>query len=248
MVHDTTVRKPAIRATSKIQKIDKANVDEKKPARRVVRRVVKKLVEPVTPLEDTETPITPAEFITTPGGTRKRREVTPETVDLAFDELCIFIDSEITRQRELKEKNGRTTPGGGLKFLRSSLKRTKQLQNDVRRVAKKKRATRQGSNNSGFMKEAPISDEMANFLGLETGISISRVDCTKRLHAYIIEHELQNPENRREIRPDRALAKLLKYNKKAVDQDGHGPLFYYTMQKLIQQHFIKGTPVVLGDK
>jgi len=202
-----------------------------------VRRVVKNPPEPVTPVEET---VISDEIITTPGGTRKRREVTPETVDEAFTELCNFIESEITRQRDVKEKNGgRATPGGGIKFLRSSLKRTKQLQSDVRRVARKKRATRQGNNNSGFMKEAPISNTMADFLGMEHGSAISRVECTKQLHAYIKEHDLQNPENRREIRPDRGLAKLLQYNKKPVDQGGHGPLFYYIMQKLIQQHFIK---------
>ena len=215
-----------------------ANTVEKKTVTRVVRKVVKK-AEPVTPVEETVEPETPAEEIVTPGGTRKRREVTPETVDDAFTELCEFIDTEIVRQRELKEKN---RAGGGIKFLRSALKRTKQLQNDVRRVARKKRATRQGNNNSGFMKQAPITNAMADFLGADHGSSMSRVECTKKLHAYIMEHELQNPENRREIRPDRALAKLLKYNKKSVEDGGHGPLFYYVMQKLIQQHFLRDTP------
>ena len=246
MVHEITVtRKP-----TRIRKTKQADAEtgEQKPVvRRVVRRIVKKPVELVTPIEP-ETPETPVEFITTPGGTRKRREVTPETVDGAFNELCAFIEAEIVRQRDLKEKNGgRATPGGGIKFLRSSLKRTKQLQNDVRRVAKKKRATRPGSSNSGFMKVAPISDEMAKFLGMESGSAMSRVECTRQLHAYIMKHGLQNPENRREIRPDRALSILLKHNKKAVDQGGHGPMFYYTIQKLIQQHFIKDTPAVIAD-
>jgi chromatin remodeling complex protein RSC6 len=226
----------------------KDSLNNSKPVvKRVIRRVVKKAPEPVTPVDDTEleteTPETPAEVIMTPGGTRKRREVTPETVDNAFIELCVYIEAEIGRQRDLKEKNGgRAPPGGSIKFLRSSLKRTKQLQGDVRRVARKKRATRQGNNNSGFLKKALITDAMADFLGVDHGTVMSRVDCTKRLHAYIIENDLQNPENRREIRPDNDLAKLLKHNKKSVDAGGHGPLFYYVMQKLIQQHFIKDTP------
>ncbi|KKM22526.1 hypothetical protein LCGC14_1624450 [marine sediment metagenome] len=241
----TRTRKPPARGSPE----KSVTTDGKKTVKRVVRRVVKKAPEPVTPVEETEieTPEapseTPSEVIITPGGTRKRREVTPETVDTAFTDLCEFIESEITRQRDLKEKNGgRAAPGGGIKFLRSALKRTKQLQGDVRRVARKKRATRQGNNNSGFMKEALISDVMADFLGVDRGSKMSRVECTKRLHAYIKEHDLQNPENRREIRPDRALAKLLKHNKKSVEAGGHGPLFYYVMQKLIQQHFIKETP------
>lgn len=209
-----------------------------KKVKRVVRKV-KKAAEPVTPVE----PETPSEVIVTPGGTRKRREVTPETVDAAFVDLCEFIDGEISRQRELREKNGGRAATGGIKFLRSALKRTKQLQGDVRRVARKKRTTRTGNKNSGFMKEAPITDEMADFLGVDRGSKMSRVACTKRLHAYITEHNLQNPENRREIQPDKKLAKLLHYNKKSKEAGGHGPLFYYVMQKLIQQHFIKETPV-----
>lgn len=193
--------------------------------------------EPVTPIELD----TPSEIIVTPGGTRKRRVVSPETINDAFAELTEMIETEITQQRELKDKNGGLTVpgGGGIKFLRSTLKRTKQLQGDVKRVSKKKRAVRQGGNKSGFMKEVPISDEMAKFLGVEKGSIMSRVECTKGLHAYIIEHDLQNPDNRREIKPDRKLATLLKYDKRPVESDGHGPLFYYVMQKLIQQHFIK---------
>ncbi len=223
-----------------------------KTIKRVVRRVVKKVPEPVTPVEEIvevteppETPETPAEIIVTPGGTRKRREVTPETVDQCFVDLCEFINGEIERQRELKDKNGgRPVPGGSIKFLRSALKRTKQLQGDVRRVAKKKRATRQGNNNSGFMKETPITDEMADFLDLEHGSKISRVACTKGLHAYIIEHDLQNPDNRREIVPNDALGDLLRHDERPINKEnpekgGDGPLYYYIMQKLIQQHFIK---------
>ncbi len=238
----TRTRKTATRGSPEKTPV---TVDSKKTVKRVVRRVIKKKPEPVTPVEETEsdTGETPSELITTPGGTRKRREVTPETVDASFLDFCEFIECEILRQRDLKEKNGgRTAPGGGIKFLRSALKKTKQLQGDVRRVARKKRATRQGNNNSGFMKEALISDEMADFLDLDHGSKISRVECTKGLHAYIMKHDLQNPENRREIRPNRPLANLLKHNKKSVDAGGHGPLFYYVMQKLIQQHFIKDTP------
>ena len=233
MVRGTTTTRNVEDAPQRQRKVvAKKPTANGKPVKRVIRRVVKKVPEPVTPIEVEDTP---SEIIVTPGGTRKRREVSPETVEEAFIELCAYIEGEISRQRDLKEKNGgRPAQGGSIKFLRSTLKRTKQLQGDVRRVARKKRATRQGNNNSGFMKPALISDEMADFLGVDHGTMMSRVGCTKQLHAYIKEHDLQNPENRREIRPDNALAVLLKH-----DRAEHGPLFYYVMQKLIQQHFIK---------
>lgn len=197
-------------------------------SKRVVRKVKKEDL-PVTPIEDVEP--TPS---ATPGGTRKRREVNLETVDAAFVDLCEYIEVEITRQRELKDQNGgRAAPGGNIKFLRSALKRTKQLQGDVHRVSrKKKQGPRKGNKNSGFLKEAPISDELADFFGRDHGSKMCRVDCTKEIHKYIMDNNLQNQENRRQIFPDKKLTKLLNYKEKE-----HGPLYYYTIQKLIQQHF-----------
>lgn len=210
----------------------------KKPVVKKVRKVKKvaaSVAEPETPVEALETP---SEVIETPGGTRKRRVVTPETVDTSLEELVKYITEEIERQRELKEKNGgRAVAGGNIKFLRTALKQTKQVQGDVRRVSRKKRTTRQGNQNSGFMKEVPISNELAKFIGEKAGTKMSRVDATKRLHSYIVDNNLQNPENRREIRPDNHLAKLLGYKAKE-----HGPLYYFVMQKLIQTHFTRETP------
>ena len=244
MTQTKTAKPKAVKSevVEKRVKVETSDTTEEKKAVRVVRRVVKK--EPVTPVGETpvgETPVgeTPAE---TPGGTRKRREVTAESVDETFTELVSNLEEEVVRQRDMKEKNPRFT-GSNIKALRSALKAVKQLQTDVRRIARKKRATRQGNNKSGFMKEAAISDAMADFLGVDHGSMMSRVECTKRLHAYILENNLQNPENRREIVADKGLTKLLKYNKKSVSEGGHGPLFYYVMQKLIQEHFIKDTPV-----
>jgi len=221
-----------------------------KKVTRVVRRVVKKVDKDVSPqaetpaVEDTpalsETPVTETPTVETPGGSRKRRDVTAESVDETFTQLCGQLEAEVTRQRDLKER--KSTNAVGVKFLRSTLKQLKQLQADVRKVAKKKRAARQGSNNSGFMKEARISDAMADFLGVPHGTSMSRVECTKQLHAYILKNNLQNPDNRREILADKALCKLLKHNKKSKEEGGDGPLYYFVMQRLIQQHFVKDTP------
>jgi len=82
-----------------------------------------------------------------------------------------------------------------------------------------------------FMKNVPISDALASFLDVEHGSVMSPVDCTKLIHSYIKEHNLQNPEHHQEIFPDCALKTLLQYNNKR-----HGPLFYYTMQKLLCRH------------
>ena len=182
--------------------------------------------EETTPIGDEE-----AEYTKTPGGTRKRREVTPESIAKNFEDLIIGLKGEIATQTENK-KQGK--PTGNTKFLRGALKTTEQLSKDV---LKKKKGARKGGNNSGFMQDAVISDAMATFLGVPQGTKMSRVECTKKLQLYILANSLQNPNNRRELLPDKKLTALLGYNKKPVEQGGHGPLYYYIIQKLIQQHF-----------
>lgn len=183
-------------------------------------------VEPTPTPAPEQTPLTVVEQ--TPGGTRTRRVVTPESMDSDFGAHIATLNNAIESHKG--NKNAREE----VKTLRVLLKQAKALQADTRKIVKKKRVNKQGAVNSGFKKPAAISDELANFLGLEPGCEISRTDCTKGLQAYIIENKLQNPKDRREIMADRSLAKLLNYNPKE-----HGVLHYYDMQRMIQRHFVK---------
>lgn len=63
---------------------------------------------------------------------------------------------------------------------------------------------------TGFQKELVLSYELAEFMGSETA---SRPNVVKRLWAYIKEHDLQNPENRREILADSTLEPIFKRQK-----------------------------------
>ena len=178
---------------------------------------------------------TPSETIVTPGGSRVRREVNIDTVDAEFTSLLELVQAEITATK-------------GTKFLRGINKRLGVLQKDVRRVTKQKRRNAgTASPNSGFLKSSKISNELADFLGLERGSELSRVEATKGLHQYIVQNELQNPKNRREINSNKALTKLLGYKTKdCIDhtpakngepKNPEGKLYYFVMQKLIQRHF-----------
>eukprot|EP00981_Chlorochromonas_danica_P010622 scaffold3290_cov165-Ochromonas_danica.AAC.65 len=60
---------------------------------------------------------------------------------------------------------------------------------------------------AGFQQEVLLSDSLAAFLGCE---SCKRTEVTKRVWNYIKEHNLQNPQDRREILCDEALQKVLK--------------------------------------
>ena len=112
----------------------------------------------------------------------------------------------------------------------------KQVHRDTKALNKKatgKRARKPRDPNapkSGFAKEGPVSDEMRKFLGLKSDELISRTDVTKRIHEYCKTKSLQNPSDKRQIKPDASLRKLLKMNK---DDD----LTFFNLQKYMKVHF-----------
>ena len=96
---------------------------------------------------------------------------------------------------------------------------------------KKKKGTRAPS---GFVKPAPISDELAGFLGMPFGSEMARTEVTREINKYIREHELQDKTNGRKIIPDKKLSTLLKVGN---DID----LTYFNLQKYMGPHFPKQT-------
>lgn len=94
---------------------------------------------------------------------------------------------------------------------------------------KKKKGTRAPS---GFVKPAPISDELAGFLGIPVGSEMARTEVTREINKYIREHELQDKSNGRKIIPDKKLSTLLKVGN---DVD----LTYFNLQKYMGPHFPK---------
>ena len=123
--------------------------------------------------------------------------------------------------------------------MRSVAKRVKGLRNDAARVMRtRKQTTRPKNTSSGFMKPVQISAEMAKFTGWEPDVPRSRVDVTKYLCQYVRDNDLQNPSDRRIIRPDTQLKDLLKLKENYNEKN---PLTYYSLQKSIQHHFQNST-------
>jgi len=87
---------------------------------------------------------------------------------------------------------------------------------------------------SGFTKPAPISDELAKFLGKSSGIEMSRTDVSKEINDYIKSNNLKDQKNGRIIHPDSKLTVLL--NVKDGEQ-----LSYFNLQKYMKHHFPKKT-------
>ena len=133
--------------------------------------------------------------------------------------------------------------------LRQIITLAKNLQNDVRRLQKdysrqhreltrrKNRRNNRKSDGSprplsGFARPTEISDALAKFLGEKKGTLLARTDVTKRITTYIKNHDLQNPENKRQINADAPLRKLLGLSSADV-------LTFFNLQKFMKVHFLK---------
>ncbi len=119
---------------------------------------------------------------------------------------------------------------------------------DASKKGKKKKAPRDDSNPrkpSGFASPVVVSDELYDFLsnfGVKKGEAIARTEVTKHVTGYIRDHNLQNPENRREILPDAVLQKVFGETSKPRDPaDPSSPKVYtyLQLQTYLSSHFPK---------
>jgi chromatin remodeling complex protein RSC6 len=76
---------------------------------------------------------------------------------------------------------------------------------------------------SKFMAALKVSDELAAIVGKK---SLPRTEVTKLLWAYIKKHDLQDPKNKRNIKPDAKLALVL----------GNKTVNMFEMTKLVSKH------------
>ncbi len=118
--------------------------------------------------------------------------------------------------------------------LKNQYKELEKKWNRELKAAKKRCVKKRGvpKNPSGFTKPAPISDELATFLGKEKGTEMSRTQVTGLINHYVRANGLKNPENGRNILPDAKLSTLL-----AV-KDGE-LLTFFNLQRFLKHHFAK---------
>lgn len=98
----------------------------------------------------------------------------------------------------------------------------------IERIQKKRENARKSP--SGFAKPNKISDELCNFIGVPIGTEKSRTDITRYINAYVKEHNLNKPSNRRVIIPDEKLKAIL--NIKDNEE-----VTFFILQRLISHHF-----------
>ena len=142
----------------------------------------------------------------------KCKQVTEE-LDLELGQLKTIYENMKTKQKLLK------------KHLTNLEKKMNKNNNKPTKVRKP----------CGFAKPTRVSDVMCDFMKLPHGSLISRTDITKKLIQYIKTNQLQNPEHKRQIRPDETLYKIF-----GEESRKDNMITYFTMQKYMNQHFMKG--------
>jgi chromatin remodeling complex protein RSC6 len=109
-------------------------------------------------------------------------------------------------------------------------KLTARLMKEAAKSSKKKKVS---NGLSGFEKPTLISDELASFFGKDKDTRMARTEVSKLIHEYVKSHNLQKEGNRRVIKPDSKLQKLLGTDSSKEE------LTYFNLQKYLKKHFRK---------
>lgn len=111
----------------------------------------------------------------------------------------------------------------------------KNLEGRVKKEQDKQKKTRQQRKkpNSGFAKPTKISDQLCEFMGIETGTELARTEVTKYLHEYIKKNSLQVESNKTLIVPDSNLKNLLE-----LEDDVSKEIHFFSLQKYMNKHFV----------
>lgn len=86
--------------------------------------------------------------------------------------------------------------------------------------------------NNAFLRQRPISDELATFMGVAAGSKRSQTEVTKFIADYVKSHGCFDKEFKRRILPNAALAKLLRTTDKQE-------VTYLNLQSFLKVHFKK---------
>ena len=196
-----------------VQKKDKKSPQMNKTSKAPVKKEVKKEVKEEKPVVETpvETPVVETPVDNTVVETEEKK-----------DPVCDSIQNLINKF-DMMEKESKASKNELRKVLKLYQKKTSKA---------KKRKADPNRTPSGFAKPSLISDELCKFLKKPLGSKMARTDVTKEVNVYIKQHNLQNPENKKQIVPDKILVDLLKISKSEV-------LTYFSLQKFLKSHFPK---------
>jgi chromatin remodeling complex protein RSC6 len=172
---------------------------------------------------------------TAPTSTKVQLNVPAAAATAAVPETTAAVDDKTDRTGEnllnsLVDKVNSLT--SQLKEVQTLIKLVSKEYDKQQKIIDKVQKKRQNAKNSpsGFAKPNKISNELCDFIGVAYGTEKSRTDITRFINAYVKEHNLNKPDNRRFIIPDGKLKAILNV------KDGE-EINYFILQKLISHHF-----------
>ena len=184
-----------------VKKVSKSKSTVKAPVKAPVK--AEPVVEPVAPVTD---------IVAAP----------TNTVSDYAEEFTHLLGQLRTLQTTLKDLTLYTA-----KLEKRVAKDQKAVQKRVN--GKRKRAPGTGTP-SGFSKPGPVSDELRTFLKLGKDELIARTEVTKRINAYCKDNKLQGEKDKRILKADKTLTKLLRLKK-------GDELTFFNLQKYMKVHF-----------
>ena len=183
----------------------KKSIPKKKVSKKVSKPVEKPVEKPTEPAKTT-TPV----------------ETHVDVVSNYSDEFAHLIGQLKTLQTTLRDLT---------QYTQKLEKRVARDQKLVQKRVNGKRRRAPGSGQpSGFSKPGPVSDELRTFLKLGKDELIARTDVTKRINAYCKENKLQGEKDKRVLKADAKLKKLLRLGPK-------DELTFFNLQKYMKVHF-----------
>ena len=151
-----------------------------------------------------------------------------ENQDLSGDKYSTQFSSIITELQQWRSNI--TAMIANVRSLQRAVE--KEVKNSNRRS--KKNSNKPKREPSGFAKPTEISHELCDFLAKPYGTEMARTEVTKYLTQYIKQHNLQEPADKRKIKPDNKLSKLLGCG--SADE-----VTYFNLQKWMKPHFAAAT-------
>lgn len=149
-----------------------------------------------------------------------------EIIDKHMEPLHQYFDGILTTVSTFKNQLSALTQQ--IKCLEKNVKKEMKV---LRKEASKNRSKGKRKP-SGFAKPSLISDNLCDFMSKAPGSEVARTEVTQFIINYIKENKLQNPENRKIIKPDEQLKTLLD-----VKEDEE--LTYFNLQRFMNKHFHK---------
>ena len=184
------------------------------PKKKVVKKVSKK-----APTQASKPAPTPAPA---PTPTPTVVETPQDVVDNYADEFTHLTTQLRSLMGTLKELTA---------YTQKLEKRVARDQKAVQKRVNGKRRRAPGSGQpSGFSKPGPVSDELRAFLKLGKDELVARTEVTKRINAYCKAKGLQGEKDKRILKADTTLRKLLRLGK-------NDELTFFNLQKYMKVHF-----------